>query len=294
MARKPDWRIVTDSRDKLGESPQWNGATGELYWVDLFGPTIRRLSPDGSRKDWKVPGFATIGAIVRCADGRLLCGFDSGLHFFDPRSGAVTFFADPNEARPELVYNDAKVDRHGNFWVGNYDATESAPRGILYSLNRQGKWSIGDSGFTVCNGPSFSPQGDVLYFNDSAGRQTLAYDLDGATGKLSNRRVFQKYAETDGMPDGCCVDSKGCVWVAMYDGGKLFRLSPQGERLLTLSVPARNPTSCCFGGNDLRTLFMTSAEAPDGSDPQGGALFALDVDVPGLPEPEFHPPAAAA
>lgn len=290
MARTPDWRIVTDSRDKLGESPQWNSATGELFWVDFFGPTIHRLSPGGQRRDWRLAGFSSIGSVVLCADGRLLAGLDSGIHFFDPRDGSLTHFADPNEARPELVYNDAKIDRHGNYWIGNFDATESAPRGILYSLNRRGKWNVGDSGFTVCNGPTFSPRGDVLYFSDSNGRQSLAYDLDGTTGKLGARRIFQKYSEADGLPDGCCVDSKGCVWIAMYDGGKVFRLSPEGERLETWNVPARYTTSCCLGGKDLRTLYVTSAQAPDGSDPMGGALFATEVDVPGLPEPLFTPP----
>jgi len=91
------------------------------------------------------------------------------------------------------------------------------------------------------------------------------------------------------LPDGCCVDREGCIWVAMYDGGKVIRLSPEGERLDTLLLPARNITSCCLGGPDLRTLFVTSGHAADGSEPKGGALFATEVDVPGLPEPLFRP-----
>ncbi len=289
MARTPDWRIPTDHRDKLGESPQWSSATGELFWIDFYGPTVHRLAPDGRRTDWTLSQFASIGSVVPCEDGRLVIGVDNGLYFFDPRSGAVAPFADPNQGRPDLPYNDAKVDRHGNYWIGNFDATESAPRGILYVLNRRGEWRIGDSGFIVCNGPTFSPKGDVLYFSDSLGRQSLAYDLDGATGKLARRRVFQKFSEADGIPDGCCVDAEGCVWIALYDGGKVMRLSPDGERLDVLLLPARNITSCCLGGADLRTLFVTSGRAADDSEPQGGALFAAEVDVPGLPEPLFRP-----
>lgn len=288
MARKPDWRIVTDSRDKLGESPQYNSATGDFFWVDFYGPIIRRLSPNGQRKDWTLSQFANIGSVVPCEDGRLVIAVESGLFFFDPEDGSITPFADPNHGRAELQYNDAKVDRHGNYWVGNFDATESAPRGVLYVFNRRGKWRIGDSGFVVCNGPTFSPKGDVLYFSDSLGRQSLAYDL-APDGKLTKRRLFQKYTEADGLPDGCCVDSEGCVWIGMYDGGKVFRLSPEGERLEAWTLPARYITSCCLGGKDLRTLYVTSAQAPDGSQPEGGALFATEVDVPGLPEPLFRP-----
>ncbi|HET6618586.1 MAG TPA: SMP-30/gluconolactonase/LRE family protein [Dongiaceae bacterium] len=290
MTRNPDWRILTDSRDRLGESPQWNSATGEFFWIDFYGPAIRRLGRHGKRTDWTLPQFASIGSVVPCADGRLLIGVDSGLHFFDPRNGAVAFFADPNQGRPDLPYNDAKVDRHGNYWIGNFDATESAPRGIFYVLNRRGEWRIGDSGFVVCNGPTFSPKGDVLYFSDSLGRQSLAYDLDPATGALTRRRIFQKFTEADGLPDGCCVDAEGCVWLALYDGGKVLRLSPGGERLETWTLPARNITSCCLGGEDLRTLFVTSGQAADGSEPEGGAVFATEVEVPGLPEPLFRQP----
>lgn len=288
MARTPDWRILADHRDKLGESAQWNSATGELFWIDFYGPTVHRLAPDGKRTDWALSQFTSIGSVVPCEDGRLILGMNDGLYFFAPASGAVVPFADPNQGRPDMLYNDAKVDRHGNYWIGNCDATEVAPRGILYVLNRRGEWRIGDSGFVVCNGPTFSPKGDVLYFSDSMGRQSLAYDLD-PDGRLTRRRVFQKYSEADGIPDGCCVDAEGCIWVAMYDGGKVIRLSPAGERLETLLLPARNTTSCCLGGRDLRTLFVTSGHALDGSEPEGGALFAAEVAVPGLPEPLFRP-----
>lgn len=285
MARTPDWRNPTDHRDKLGEGPQWNSATQELYWVDFYGPTIHRLDRGGKRTDWALSQFTSIGSVVLLQDGRLLIGVNDGLYFFDPRSGATAPFADPNQGRPDMLYNDAKVDRHGNYWIGNCDATETSPRGIFYVLNRRGEWRIGDSGFLVCNGPTFSPKGDVLYFSDSFGRQTLAYDLDPDSGRLSRRRVFQKYDEADGYPDGCCADAEGCIWIAMYDGGKVIRLSPEGERLDTLLLPARNITSCCLGGADLRTLFVTSGRAADDSEPKGGALFATEVTVPGLPEP---------
>lgn len=288
MARTPDWRILTDVRDKLGESPQWNSATGEFYWIDFFGPTIHRITVDGKRMDWTLPQFASIGSVVCCEDGRLLIGTDDGVHFFDPSDGSTQLFADPNQGRADLPYNDAKVDRHGNYWIGNFDATESAPRGVLYVLNRSGDWRIGDSGFVVCNGPTFSPTGDVLYFSDSMGRQTLAYDLD-LGGTLTRRRVFHAYTAADGLPDGCCVDAEGCIWIALYDGGKVLRLSPGGERLETLHLPARNVTSCCLGGRNLRTLFVTSGRAADDSEPEGGAVFTTEVEVPGLKEPVFQP-----
>jgi sugar lactone lactonase YvrE len=293
MSRPRDWRIPTDTRDKLGESPLWNSATGELFWVDFYGPTIRRMAPNGARTDWKLAQSSSIGSLVFCADGRLLVALDDGLYLFDPQDGGLAPFADPNHGRPDLPYNDAKVDRHGTYWVGNYDSTESAPRGVLYSLNRANGWRIGDSGFVVCNGPTFSPEGSILYFNDSIGRRTLAYDLDPVSSRLTRRRIFHTYAEEDGIPDGCCVDASGCVWIALYGGGKVLRLGPEGERLGAIGLPARNITSCCLGGADLRTLFVTSGSEADGNQPEAGALFAIEVDCPGLAEPVVTLPSAA-
>jgi sugar lactone lactonase YvrE len=284
MARKPDWRIVTDSRDKLGEGVLWNASTGDLFWVDFYGPTLHRLSSDGKRRDWSFTQFSNVGSLAFSDDGRLLLAFDRGLFLFDPRDSSLAEFSDPNQQRTAIGYNDGKVDRSGHLWIGTFDVAEAAPRAILYRLNPDGGWRIGDSGFVVCNGPAFSPRGEVLYFNDTIGRQTLAYDLDGG-GRLLRRRVLQSFAGDDGMPDGLCVDSEGCIWCALYGGGKLVRLTPAGECLDTLPLPVLNVTACCLGGPDLRTLFVTTGRTNEEAEDDGGALFATSVDVAGLVEP---------
>jgi sugar lactone lactonase YvrE len=289
MARNPVWQIVTDSRDKLGEGVLWNASAGELFWVDFYGPALHRLSPDGTRRDWSFPRFSNVGSIAFRDDGRLLLAFDRGLFLFDPRDSSLAEFSDPNRQRPGIGYNDGKVDRGGHLWIGTFDVAETAPRTILYRLDADGGWQIGDSGFVVCNGPAFSPTGDVLYFNDTVGRQTLAYDLDSG-GRLSGRRLFHGFDTDDGLPDGLCVDLEGCVWCALYGGGKVVRLSPAGERLETLSLPVPNVTACCLGGPELRTLFVTTGRTSDDAADDGGALFATSVAIPGLIEPAVRRP----
>ncbi len=289
--RTPDWRIVSDSRDRLGESPLWHAGEAALYWIDFYGPTVHRLDPaTGGRRDWTIAGFQTIGSLAFCTQGRLLLALDRGLFLFDPTDGGVTPFADPNQGRGEIGYNDAKVDRQGRYWVGTFDASETAPRGILHRVEADGSPAVGDSGFVVCNGPAFSPDGRVLYFNDTLGRRTLAYDLDPVSGCLSKRREFHVFGQADGYTDGLCVDREGHVWCAFYGGGKVVRMTPAGEVVETLRLPAANVTACCLGGPGLRTLFVTTGRAGDGTPPDaGGALFAAEVPVPGLPEPAFAP-----
>ena len=198
MATAGDWQVIGETRDRLGESPLWHPREQALYWIDFYGPTVHRLRSG----DRRAPAL----------DAR--CGSDHRIALLSPTTAAccwrsrtasissitaderLTFVADPNAGRPGIGYNDAKVDRDGRYWVGTYDLTERAPRGIFYRLDADGHATVGDSGFIVCNGPAFSPSGDTLYFSDSAGRRLLAYDLDRTTGALSEPRVLVQFGET--------------------------------------------------------------------------------------------------
>jgi sugar lactone lactonase YvrE len=281
-----EWDVAGETRDRLGESPLWHPREQALYWIDFYGPTIHRLAPaTGAHRQWKLDAAPTIGSLCFAEDGRLLAAMENGIYLFDPADGRLTFVADPNAGRPGIGYNDAKVDRDGRYWVGTYDLAERAPRGILYRLDADGRVAIGDSGHTVCNGPAFSPSGDTLYFSDTVGRRLLAYDLDRRTGALSTPRLLASFGEADGLPDGLCVDSAGAIYCAQYGGGRVTRFGPAGEVLQILPLPVRNVTSCCLGGPSLDILYATTGE--ESGQPFGGALFAREVDVPGLPEPFY-------
>jgi sugar lactone lactonase YvrE len=282
-----DWQVIGETRDRLGESALWHPHENALYWIDFYGPTIHRYDPAaGETRHWTVDGFAAIGSLAFAADGRLALALNDGIYWFDTKSGRPVLFADPNAGRPGLCYNDAKVDRDGCYWIGNYEVREREARAMFWRLAADGKATVGDSGFTVCNGPAFSPAGDILYFSDSVRRRVLAYDLDRATGRLSAPRPFLQLDESDGMPDGLCVDSSGAVYCARYGGSGVIRISAGGERLDTLALPVRNVTSCCLGGPSFDTLYVTTAE-DGGMHPLDGALFARRVPVPGLPEPLY-------
>jgi len=112
-------------------------------------------------------------------------------------------------------------------------------------------------------------------------------------GIVEEMRFLRTFAETDGKPDGLTVDAQGCLWVAMWDGWHVARFSPDGEPMQRIRLPVARPTSCCFGGASLETLFVTSASVRLGADelaaaPLSGSLFALDIPgVRGLPEATF-------
>jgi len=287
------WSIISPLRDRLAESPMWHPAEQALYWTDWYGPTIhRKLWGQDKVESWTIPSETVLGCFVFASGGRLLLAVDSGLVVFDPGTGRTTPFANPDGGREGIVYNDGKLDRFGRLWVGTYELTETDPRGILYCVTPDGRSSIGDSGFASCNGPAFSPDGRTLYFSDSVGRRILAYDVSPTSRALTNRRVFASFTPAQGLPDGLTVDTEGGLWCALYGGGTVLRFLPDG------SIHGRYPLPCPitaapgFGGPEMNILFVatgwrpgiTSAEEDQQS---GGALFALETDFHGIPEPVF-------
>lgn len=281
-----DWQIFAQTRDRLGESPMWHPAGQALYWVDWYGPTLHRLAWGQEKAEsWTIPHETTLGSFVFASGGRLLIAVDSGLKLFDPSTAAITAFADPNEARPGVAYNDSKLDRSGRLWVGTFDLPETDPRGILYCVEADGRWSVADSGFAVCNGPAFSPDGSTMYFSDSVGRRVLAYDVSSSSRIPANRRVFAQFE--DGIPDGLTVDAQGGLWCALYGAGRIVRFAPDGTVLKSYDLPCPIVTAPAFGGPGMTHLFVTTGLSPDGKQDPGGAVFVMDTGIKGLAEPVF-------
>ena len=139
---------------------------------------------------------------------------------------------------------------------------------------------------------AFSPDGRTFYTSDSVEQEILAFDHDAATGSLSNRRVFASTISAGCYPDGSAVDAEGYIWNAQWAGSRIVRYTPEGAVDRVVAMPVSRPTSLAFGGANLKTLFITSArtglsDAAMDRQPMAGCLFALDVDVPGLPVREW-------
>jgi sugar lactone lactonase YvrE len=145
----------------------------------------------------------------------------------------------------------------------------------------------------VSNGIDWSPDDTRMYFVDSPTRRIDMLDYDIATGEATSRRPFFELADDlPGMPDGLCVDAEGGVWVALWGGSRVLGISPEGAVHTQIDLPASQVTSCAFGGDGLRTLFITSAaigldDAGRAAEPQAGGLFASDVGVAGLATTPF-------
>ena len=282
---------VVDCKNILGEVPLWDEQEQALYWVDIEGKLLQRLTPaSGSVERWVMP--ERIASLAVRERGGLVVAFASGLAFLDLPSLLVTWIARPEQSLPGNRFNEGKVDRHGRFWAGSMDDSLAAHTASLYRLDPDLKVTkqLGNVGISNCF--IWSRENDRFWFADSLDRKVYTFDYDHSAGTIANRKLFADTGPMGCTPDGGTIDAEGFIWIAMWDGWKVVRFAPDGRIDREVRLPAAKPTSCMFGGPDLATLYVTTAlwdTKPDGlaGQPQAGGLFALEVGVCGLPEPRF-------
>ena len=282
---------VVRKQDQLGETPLWCDRTRKLWWLDIELPKLQSYDPTtGAHDIVPLPGtFAGTQALT--VQGDRLLAEDLTLYRCDPGSHARAEVAVVERGLDNRL-NDGRVDARGRFWVGTMDNQLHRPNGGLYRIDANGASMKVAGDVVVSNGIAFSPDGTVLYFTDTRKHICYAYDLDLDDGVATNRRVFADHSATGERPDGACVDVDGCIWMAFFAGGRIVRHRPDGIVDRVIRLPVTNPTCLCFGGDDLRTLYVTSATkflSPEqrNSEPLAGSLFAIDGLGQGLPENRF-------
>ncbi len=279
----------------LGESPLWLPDERALLWLDIPGRRLHEWRPaDGRHRDWPLPTEA--GCCAPLPDGRLLLAMRDGLWRFDRRSGAREPLAPPPYDPATERFNDGKADAQGRLWAGTIYEPRDRPAAALYRFE-SGRLDRVAGGITVSNGLAWSPDGRTMYWSDTKAHVIHALDFNGDDGSLARQRVLAQFPvkgpSTDmerygGRPDGAAVDADGAYWVAMFEGRRLLRLAPDGALLQELPLPVRCPTMPCFGGDDLRTLFVTTSRENRPADelarePWAGQVLTARVAVPGLP-----------
>lgn len=281
-----------DAHAELGECPRWNVAEGLLYWVDIHRCELHRLNPATGRNETR-RFDQPVGCFAFRAKGGLLLAMKDGLAILESwEADPVPFGAQILADRPDLRFNDGATDRQGRFWVGTVNTAKSAHDAALYRVDPDGEISCIEGDMLTCNGAAFNAEGVTFHHADTPSHQLRAYDVDPASGTLSNRHILHSFEHGTGRPDGGCFDAEGCYWSALFEGGRVVRLSPAGKVLQTVSLPVRRPTMIAFGGADLRTAYVTTARAGLSEDdlraqPLAGALLSFQVDVPGIAETAF-------
>jgi sugar lactone lactonase YvrE len=279
-------RCVRQAGAQLGENPVWSIKEQALYWIDVQAGVLHRHTPP--RDDncaWQVG--QEIHALALDAQGRPLLGVDDRLLRFDTQTRSLVEIARFADLDPACRLNDCACDQTGRLWIGSMDRKGDRPLARLYCIDAAGRVAARLDGFTICNGPAFAANGQRLYIADSPRRMIYTMDIR-PDGSLAAKRQFVQFATDEGFPDGMTVDAQDHLWVAHYDGGKVSRFSPNGDRVASIRLPVARVTSCTFGGEDIKTLYVTSARAGLTQEqlrrqPDAGGLFAITTDIAGRP-----------
>jgi sugar lactone lactonase YvrE len=282
-------RRVSEALYDLGEGARWDDVQREICWVDITRGLFLR-GREISNGDVDV--FAsydieeTVGAFAPFRDrslGWLIAGANSLLRI-DPSGFAEEILALDDVTRGCRL-NDGACDPWGRFIVGSMSFDEVSPLAKLFSYDGTNLRTLVD-GVTISNGLGWSPDTRTMYYIDTVSRSLFAYDTD-PSGEIRDQRTLFTRDASEGFPDGLCVDAEGGIWVAFWDGHSVERFSPKGELLSKISMPVSRPTSCAIGGESGTTLFITTAktglsEEVLSREPDSGALFRVEVGVPGL------------
>lgn len=275
-----------------GEGPVWDPLTQTFYWVDLIqGKYNKARYPDQGSVETHSIGQA-LGVLALRKQGGLVMATRDGFGFYDETSKEFTLIeGSPEQHNPDVRFNDGAVDPRGRFFAGTMQWDGRPALGKLFRLDPDRTITQWEKDIFITNGMGWSPDQQTFYLVDTFAPILYAYDYDLDTGDLSNRRNFVVFQEGE-YPDGMTIDSEGGFWIAMWSAGKVIRLDPSGKRIGEILLPVSHPTSCCFGGPELKTLFITTSQLPlsdkeKAEQALAGRIFVLETDTVGQVEPRF-------
>lgn len=290
---KPE--LVIDSGCTIGEGPVWDERTGRLYFIDILGRRLYRW--DGREITGTIDFQQSLGFAVPREGGGVVAGLEDGFYFADFDGTAPRKIADPEPGRTDGRLNDGKVDPAGRVWGGTMPVSldtgegEAGPDSGLYCLDGELRVKTMLRGVIQGNGMDWSAGGGKFYFIDTQRFCVQEFDYNLKENRLSGGRVCVEVPRDLGIPDGMTVDCEGMLWVALWGGGAVGRWDPASGRLLErVELPAKNVTSCCFGGAELDELYITTARL--GTDlaqyPHAGGVFRVRPGVKGKASVRFR------
>jgi sugar lactone lactonase YvrE len=271
----------------IGESPTWSAAEHALYWIDVKKPALHRYAPaTGEVRTW--PLTSDIGAFALCEDHAALVALRHGICRLDFSTGALDQLAPPPFDPSLFRFNEGLCDETGRFWVGvMFDPVETARlprRGSLHSFTFAGGLRREIDEAELHNGMAISEDARKFFVSHSNEGAIYVYDFDAATGALGSRKEFARISTGFGLPDGAAIDAEGCYWCAIHGAGRLRRYTPAGTVDRDILLPVSKPTMCAFAGENLETLYVTSAAEGIDTDgePLAGALLRFRPGVKGI------------
>ena len=286
-----DMQCILDAQAKLAECPRWDEKTGTLYFVDIDAFQLCRFHPQNGTYEYR-QFEEEIGCFSLDQEGGFIAAFRSGVYRFDNFHAPLTPYWKADYDQQSTRFNDGRCDFKGRFLAGTMYAPKDKLNAALYQFSNNSTTILDQNAWTS-NGLAFSPDGKTMYYSDTPNHIVYKFDYDMNTGKATNKTTFIEFPRGFGRPDGAAVDSEGNYWSALYAGQRVVKISPEGKILAEIAVPALYPTMVAFGGDQMKTLYITTCRSAHTQEelttyPHAGGIFAIDTDVAGLIESRFH------
>lgn len=283
--------LLFDYQGELPECPTWDEQQQSLYWTDILAKEIHCLRlADKSHQVWS---FAEeVGCFALNESGGFIVAMRSAIWLTDS-AGHLTHKICDNPSNPVLArFNDGGTDHQGRFYAGTFWGPQDFDGALLCRVDNNKQVKVLQCGIKGHNGLAFSPDGRFMITSDTPNGKLYRTPID-EHGEPGERQLWRQFYSESGVPDGGAFDTEGCYWSALYNGYKVVRISPEGEILTEITLPVRCPTMVCFGGPQMKTLFITTTRENMQQDelqqrPLSGSIFTLETDVVGMHKPAFR------
>lgn len=280
MTAEPE--LIANYHCQTGENPLWHPTERRLYWTDIPGGRMFRYDPAAKTHEQFYQG-RPVGGFTIQEDGSLLLFMDRGT-VARWRDGVMTTVIDEIAAERDFRFNDVIADPRGRVFCGTLD--DNGKKGRLYRLDPDRRLTLLLDDIGCSNGMAFTLDQRTLYYTDSLAYEIYRFDYEVESGSISNQRVFARFGQQDGLPDGATLDSQGRLWSALWDGFAVVRLRDDGSVAERIVLPTGKVSSVTLGGDDLRDMYITTAggNIAREDDTAAGALFRVRADIAGVPE----------
>jgi len=271
--------IFDDRQCTLGEGPIWHPLRKQFYWFDIEEKQFQ-TKQDGEQKVWQFD--RSIAAAAWIDQDHFAIADEFGLVKFNLNNGSEERIVDIEKDNPVTRANDSRADPFGGFWIGTMGKNAEEGAGGIHRYYR-GEVRCLFPNITIPNSICFSPDGLFAYFTDTGTKKIMRQSLDQQHGWPVGDSIVHIDLNAAGLnPDGSVVDAAGNLWNAQWGGNRVSQYSADGELSRAIELPASQITCPAFGGEDLQTMIVTSANINLGdTETDGGKTFVVETDVKG-------------
>tara|TARA_Y100000741_G_scaffold47813_1_gene32912 strand:+ start:92 stop:985 length:894 start_codon:yes stop_codon:yes gene_type:complete len=282
--------LLDKCNNSLGEGITFSSTDNYLYWLDIGNKSkLYKLDLSSNKKEiFELPEIVTATSIK--SEDELILATNNGLKLFNTSNAKFESVVTIEDEQTLTRSNDGASDAYGRFWFGtmqnNFDDNGNGIPikdniGKLYKVDTNKKISIIEEGLGIPNTFVWSPDNNNFYFSDTLKGTILSYNFELENGELSNKKELASFNR--GHPDGSTIDTDGCIWNCRWGGSCIVRFTPNGQVDQIIEMPVENITNCIFGGQDMKTLFVTTASNEGKNKNElDGSLFSINLNYQGI------------